>query len=306
MAPKKNISLDDILAQKRRKDASSLATAIMGKKNPEKGKPVIKKATAGSPALSPASSRISKTSKVPGTSISPNVARSLQNNKLFTALHTEQVSVKTGPIPVGPAARRNGIPVGPAASVARRPQYQQQQRPQRQQRPEPPQIKGLASGAGGNGFSIRGSAGPTVVHATNFAPGTTSEDIRHAMAPLGKILHCMILSAQPTVIAEIVFEKKEAAEKCIEQYNNQRADGRLLHIYLKNGPPSVKVPSRVDNYGQPRSPSPLIDPYRQREEADRLRREANVRVTFQDGRYGVKPPPLYSDAFIQKGRGFGY
>ena len=43
-------------------------------------------------------------------------------------------------------------------------------------------------------------------------------------------------------------------------------------------------------------------PYAQREDADRRRREQNIH--FQDGRYGVKPPPMYSDALLQKGRGF--
>lgn len=46
-----------------------------------------------------------------------------------------------------------------------------------------------------------------------------------AMLPLGKILSCIILAANPTVICEIVFEKKEAADQCISQYNNQLADG---------------------------------------------------------------------------------
>lgn len=74
---------------------------------------------------------------------------------------------------------------------------------------------------------------------------------------------------------------------------------------MKNGPPIAKIPGQHTPNARPtRTASPAIDPYRQREEADRLRREANV--VFQDGRYGVKPPPLYSDAVLQKGRGFGY
>jgi len=46
------------------------------------------------------------------------------------------------------------------------------------------------------------------------------------------------------------------------------------------------------------------DPYLEREEADRRRREQNI--SFQDGKYGVKAPPMYSDALIQKGRGFSH
>jgi hypothetical protein len=78
---------------------------------------------------------------------------------------------------------------------------------------------------GGPGLSIRGAAGPAVVQAANFAPGTTAEDIKHAMQSLGKILSCIILTAQPTVICEVVFETKTAAENCVAQYNEQVADG---------------------------------------------------------------------------------
>lgn len=53
-----------------------------------------------------------------------------------------------------------------------------------------------------------------------------------AMLPLGKILSCIILAANPTVICEIVFEKKEAADQCISQYNNQLADGTSPLIYV--------------------------------------------------------------------------
>ena len=63
------------------------------------------------------------------------------------------------------------------------------------------------------------------MQASNFAPGTTAEDIRHAMASIGKILSCIILTASPSVISEIVFEKRDAAAACIRQYNGQRADG---------------------------------------------------------------------------------
>lgn len=160
-----------------------------------------------------------------------------------------------------------------------------------------------------------------MVQASNFAPGTTAEDIKMAMLPLGKILSCIILSANPTVICEIVFEKKEAADQCILQYNNQLADGklfsslfislaklllltrkegRLLHLTLKPGPPV----SRLMHHGgaAPRPPPRQTDPNVAREEADRQRRLTNI--SYQDGSYGVRPPPLYSDALVQRGRGF--
>lgn len=136
----------------------------------------------------------SRVSKLP-TTLSPAIARSLQNNRLFAALHGTPAGLSSDLIPSGP---RNGP------------------------KPRGANIRGQASG-----FSIKGSAGPFVVQASNFAPGTTAEDIKMAMLPLGKILSCIILAANPTVICEIVFEKKEAADQCILQYNNQLADGTL-------------------------------------------------------------------------------
>lgn len=66
--------------------------------------------------------------------------------------------------------------------------------------------------------------------------------------------------------------------------------GRLLHVCIKDSPPLAQLGA----LGR--------DHYHEREEADRRRREQNIH--FQDGRYGVKPPPMYSDALMQKGRGF--
>jgi hypothetical protein len=158
----------------------------------------------------------SRVSKLP-TTLSPAVARSLQNNRLFAALHGDQVEV----VQRRPAAPTKGDKVAKssgAANVAGTGGVS---------------IKGVAiktraQGSDGGGFSIKGSAGPAVVQASNFAPGTTAEDIKHAFAPLGKITSCIILTTAPTVIAEVVFERKEAGEKCIQQYNGQKADGKLF------------------------------------------------------------------------------
>ena len=119
------------------------------------------------------------------------------------------------------------------------------------------------------------------------------------MLPLGEILSCLVLTAAPVVIAEIVFKDKESAEKCIAQYNGQRADGRVLNIAYKAGP-AVAVHTQ-----QPK----LVDAYSIREEEDRKRRERNGGMSYQDGSYGVSAPkvysaPLYSDALMMKGRGF--
>lgn len=78
-------------------------------------------------------------------------------------------------------------------------------------------------GARGPGLSIKGMAGPYVVVASNFAPGTTAADIETAMHPVGgEMISCRLISANPTVMAEMVFAEKEGAEKVISTFNNQK------------------------------------------------------------------------------------
>jgi hypothetical protein len=73
------------------------------------------------------------------------------------------------------------------------------------------------------GFNIRGAAGPFVVHGSNFAPGTTAEDIRSFVEELtSQTCECTILTASPTVIAEMVFDEKHNAENVIQRLNNQK------------------------------------------------------------------------------------
>lgn len=77
--------------------------------------------------------------------------------------------------------------------------------------------------APGNGYSIRGLAGPYVVHGSNFAPGTTAADIESAMEPIGgELQSCRIVTSTPTVIAEMVFTDKAGAENVIATFNNQK------------------------------------------------------------------------------------
>jgi hypothetical protein len=72
------------------------------------------------------------------------------------------------------------------------------------------------------GFSIRGLAGPFVVMAQNFAPGTTAADIESAVTPVGGLVSsCRLVKTHPLIIAEIVFESREGAERVIETFNNQ-------------------------------------------------------------------------------------
>ena len=75
----------------------------------------------------------------------------------------------------------------------------------------------------GGELNIRGSAGPYVVIGSNFAPGTTAADIESAMVPEGgQIERCRIISATPTVMAEMVFKDKDDADYVISTFNNKK------------------------------------------------------------------------------------
>jgi hypothetical protein len=182
----------------RRAEATKKANEIMGRAA----------RVSSSPGSSVTKTRAKPTNKTtPGriSKLSPTIARALQKNRLFAALHSDQVEVTEAPV-VGGGEKGKGRAKGEAS------------------------IKGAAAPATGfniKGSSVANSTGPAVVQASNFAPGTTAEDIKYALAPLGKILSCIILTAAPTVIAEIVFERKEAGEKCIQTYNGQKADGEF-------------------------------------------------------------------------------
>ncbi|KAK3333362.1 hypothetical protein B0T19DRAFT_440126 [Cercophora scortea] len=107
--------------------------------------------------------------------------------------------------------------------------------------PSPPTIQ--PSTSFNKGLTIRGLAGPFVVMAQNFAPGTTAADIESAMTPVGGIISsCRVLKQHPIVIAEIVFESKEGAESVIDTFNNQTADGRVLSVYPKTTPTTSSQP----------------------------------------------------------------
>ncbi|KAK6524955.1 hypothetical protein TWF281_011845 [Arthrobotrys megalospora] len=151
------------------------------------------------------------------------------------------------------------------------------------------------------GISIKGSAGPFAVHGSNFASGTTASDIRTFLGGYDlPVLNCGILSANPTVIAEILFEKRDAADRCVELFNNRLADGRLLHFMLKDTP-QLPVPTKTRNQlqtqAQPVAKSIPTGPARQQ------RGPAHVVV---DGKYGFSAPRnagsgLYSDAMVAGG-----
>lgn len=83
----------------------------------------------------------------------------------------------------------------------------------------------------GPGITIRGLAGPFAVMAQNFAPGTTAADIESAMTPVGGLVsECRLVKTHPIVIAEIVFESKEGADRVIQTFNNQTVGSLLLRL----------------------------------------------------------------------------
>lgn len=122
--------------------------------------------------------------------------------------------------------------------------------PQRQrvaQQQQPLKSAATAPSSFNKGMQIRGLAGPYVVMAQNFAPGTTAADIESAMTPVGGIVtSCRVLKQSPIVVAELVFESKEGADNAIATFNNQTADGRLLYVYHKvpNVPSAISTGSR--------------------------------------------------------------
>lgn len=177
------------------------------------------------------------------------------------------------------------------------------------------------------GISIRGLAGPYVVTAKNFAYGTTAADIESAMTPVGGVaLSCRIIAERPSVIAEIVFETKDGADNVVETFNNQNADGNLLHVYHKLGGPartlpavqSAPVPSAARS-GTPLGPRADIvngrsddtrsgyggpDRYPPGERSRDRRRDYNSREEIVDGSYGFDDQ-MDTDDREDNGRGRG-
>ncbi|KAL2264033.1 hypothetical protein VTK26DRAFT_3337 [Humicola hyalothermophila] len=132
--------------------------------------------------------------------------------------------------PTGPRQKRR------AARVAEALIKSELQSQQHQQQPFSKTAAKVPTTTFNKGMTIRGLAGPFVVMAQNFAPGTTAADIESAMTPVGGIItSCRLLKQHPIVIAEIVFESKEGADNVIATFNNQTADGRVLSVYPKIG-----------------------------------------------------------------------
>ncbi|KAK5092380.1 hypothetical protein LTR70_003933 [Exophiala xenobiotica] len=108
------------------------------------------------------------------------------------------------------------------------------------------------STATGPGLTIKGSAGPFTIHASNFAPGTTEADITAALQPelfddAGN--NCLqasrLVSTRPAVIAEMVLSERAIAERIVRKFDGMKADGRILKVEIvKTGSSSGSGGSR--------------------------------------------------------------
>ncbi|KAL1967050.1 hypothetical protein VTN77DRAFT_3574 [Rasamsonia byssochlamydoides] len=144
------------------------------------------------------------------------------------------------------------------------------------------------------GITIKGTgSGPFVVLGSNFAPGTTAADIQSALEPFaGEIISCRITSQYPTVTAEIACADRRGAENVVANFHNQKADGRILSMRLKNS-----TFASTSTFNPPTGPRALSNQASQnsydglREQADRERRE-NRRADpqIQDGTCGFDEP----------------
>ena len=169
----------------------------------------------------------------------------------------------------------------------------------------------------GNGLSIKGKAGPFVVEASNFAPGTTAADIESALqsetmdkSGVSGMLSCRLIKTTPSVIAEMVFSEKAMAAQVISTYHNQKADGRILKLELtRSGPGSYTSVSQSTSQNLPASIEPAIPDIQQPQPGDddimedieettegpsihddRISRERsrNAEPDVTDGRYGFE------------------
>ncbi|KAF2860315.1 hypothetical protein K470DRAFT_258071 [Piedraia hortae CBS 480.64] len=135
-----------------------------------------------------------------------------------------------------------GMPLSSRAGIAKRNNSQRY--------PRSPGLGRADSNFGSNsksGMNIRGASRnePWIVQASNFAPGTTASDIESVMQGVGgRMKFCRVVSASPTVVAEMGFESEDGANEVVATFNNKKADGRTLHVRLLNGsqPPARQEP----------------------------------------------------------------
>ena len=80
-------------------------------------------------------------------------------------------------------------------------------------------------------LSIKGAAstGPHTLIASNFASGTTAQDIESVMGQIGgDLLSCRVVVPTPTVMAELTFATREGCDNVIATFNNKKVSLLLL------------------------------------------------------------------------------
>lgn len=315
------VSFDDIIqADRKRRKNEALANEIFGKGRkanaPGAGVPNIRKDTTSAPSFA---SRMGVTKRPSSANTKPNI-----NSKWGHDLHSLN------------NPRTTRVPQLPRTNSASRIEQRGNRLYSELRADQPNTANGqvnIRSNAtnGASGINIRGMAGPYTVIASNFAPGTTAADIEAVMAPIGgEMLSCRLASSHPTVIAEMLFVEKNGAENVIAMFNNKKADGRLLYVYMKGGPAHQfpKAHTRLER------PAPKPDRDRDLMEVDdeergRGRYESNnnrhAEADYQDGRYGFNETPenngsngrrdvrggreeqgLFSDSMIRRDRDRNY
>ncbi|KAL0265266.1 hypothetical protein SLS55_001231 [Diplodia seriata] len=145
---------------------------------------------------------------------------------------------------------------------------------------------------GASGINIRGAAQPTgwTVVASNFAPGTTAADIEAVMTPIGgEMLGCRLTSSHPTVIAEMQFTEKSGADNVITMFNNRKADGRLLYVFMKESGPSPVMPGQRSGHQPQKATEDRDGMDVDKDDIDRREPDRSIRRAepeYQEGRYG--------------------
>lgn len=123
---------------------------------------------------------------------------------------------------------------------------------------------------------------------------------------------CRIVTAKPTVIAEILFKDRANADTVVSKFNNQKADGRQLYVYIKSGTVASSLPKGTpsgprndrSDRGRRQQDDEMMDVDEDRRRYDEQRRHDEERrherrgadVEYQDGRYGFDDPRGNSDA----------
>jgi len=82
-------------------------------------------------------------------------------------------------------------------------------------------------------LSIKGAAstGPHTLIASNFASGTTAQDIESVMGTVGgDLLSCRVVVPTPTVMAELTFATRDGADNVIATFNNKKVCFPLLDL----------------------------------------------------------------------------